>query len=245
MLNKKEKIKLAKILMDNFNTGDWQELLTITNNEDYFSLHPNFTKDITWKNDGLKAGCIEAVEVILANPDNLEEIWEFDHVQHYLTRNDSSLYDEIKSIIENDSQRIVTQPDLKLSNETVYSALDDAERTVNEGKPQNAVDRVHTAVQGHLRHICKEQDISHVEKDTIAGLSSKLRQHYKDSKDVSNNDPIIQVLNGITSIFEGMNTLRNRASLSHSENKLLDKHEALLVINISRSLMAYLDIEFS
>lgn len=245
MLNKKSEIQLAKILMENFNTGDWEELLSITDNKDFLEHNPNFMKDITWKNEGLKAGCIRAIRVILANPDNLKEIWEFDYVQSYLERGSVPLYEEIKSIIENDTQRIVTQPDLKLSNETVYSALDDAERTVNEGKPQNAVDRVHTAVQGHLRHICKEQDISHVEKDTIAGLSSKLRQHYKDSKDVSNNDPIIQVLNGITSIFEGMNTLRNRASLSHSENKLLDKHEALLVINISRSLMAYLDIEFS
>jgi hypothetical protein len=38
-----------------------------------------------------------------------------------------------------------------------------------------------------------------------------------------------------------MGTLRNRASLAHPNEELLDHDEALLVINLGRSLLRFLD----
>ena len=43
------------------------------------------------------------------------------------------------------------------------------------------------------------------------------------------------------SIVDAMGTLRNRASLAHPNEELLDHDEALLVINLARSLLRFLD----
>jgi hypothetical protein len=42
-------------------------------------------------------------------------------------------------------------------------------------------------------------------------------------------------------IVDAMGTLRNRASLAHPNEELLDHEEGLLVINLARSLLRFLD----
>ena len=42
-------------------------------------------------------------------------------------------------------------------------------------------------------------------------------------------------------IVDAMGTVRNRASLAHPNEELLDHEEALLVINLARSLLRFLD----
>jgi len=42
-----------------------------------------------------------------------------------------------------------------------------------------------------------------------------------------------------------MGTLRNRASLAHPNEELLDREEALFVINLTRSVLRLLDAKLS
>ncbi len=48
-------------------------------------------------------------------------------------------------------------------------------------------------------------------------------------------------MRAVGSILDVMNPLRNRASMAHPNEELLGPEEALLVINVSRSILHYLD----
>jgi hypothetical protein len=54
-------------------------------------------------------------------------------------------------------------------------------------------------------------------------------------------EDIKRILRTSASIVDAMGTLRNRASLAHPNEDILDRDEALLVINVGRSLLRFLD----
>jgi hypothetical protein len=56
---------------------------------------------------------------------------------------------------------------------------------------------------------------------------------------------IERVLNSCASILDAMNPMRNRASMAHPNHELLGHEEALLVINVGRTLISYLDSKLS
>lgn len=52
---------------------------------------------------------------------------------------------------------------------------------------------------------------------------------------------ITQILKAAGSIMDVMNPLRNQASMAHPNDNLLSTEEAMLVINVARSILNYLD----
>ncbi|HGP0623458.1 TPA: abortive infection family protein [Serratia marcescens] len=239
-LDARQKIELAKILMDNFNQGDWTELFAITGCEDFPQCHHSFFRDVQWNNEGLKQGCIAAVNKILDNPGNLEYIWKFDNLENLIRRRNQDLHDAIRKIIENDKQGVVPQPTIQTPSQLFYAAIEDAENSLTRGEPQNAIDRIHTATHLHLQHLCNVKHIS-FSNEAITGLIVKLRDNYKAVNGFTNDNPIVKILIGAGTIFDGLNNLRNHHSMTHPGNTLLDKNDALLAINISRALMSFLD----
>lgn len=59
------------------------------------------------------------------------------------------------------------------------------------------------------------------------------------------SDDIKRILRTSGAIVDAFGTLRNRASLAHPNEELLGQDEALLVINIARSLLRYFDAKLS
>jgi len=62
------------------------------------------------------------------------------------------------------------------TSDVVVRAIDDAETLLQNGGPTSAIDRVHTALHGHLRYLCDEAAISYERTDTMVALLKKLRQ---------------------------------------------------------------------
>lgn len=128
------------------------------------------------------------------------------------------------------------------TSDVVRRALDDAEALLQKGGPTSAVDRVHTALHGHLRYLCDEVGLVYAPDATIVALLKMLRRQHSKLRDLGpRGQDIEKVLNATSSILDALNPVRNRASVAHPNPELLGRDEAQLVINVGRSLLGYLD----
>jgi len=134
----------------------------------------------------------------------------------------------------------IDTPIIQYSSNTVEQALDDAKQLVLSGKPNNAVDRTHTAIHGYLQDKCKRLDIKFESADTIARLFKLIRSHPIFAKTNAKNNEISKINNSIGAILDALNTIRNEKSLAHP-NELLGKTEAMLAINCSLTILHYLE----
>jgi hypothetical protein len=129
-----------------------------------------------------------------------------------------------------------------LTSEVVARALDDAETLLQNGGPTSAVDRVHTALHGHLRYLCDSAQIAYDREDTMVGLLKRLRQEHPRLQDLGTRSKDIEtILKASGSILDALNPVRNTASVAHPNQTLLSRDEAQLVVNVARSLLVYLD----
>jgi hypothetical protein len=239
-LNGKQLITLAVVLKDQLNTGDWQELFTVTNSEYFLELHSSFMRDVHWKNDSLKQGCINAVKYVLErNGSNLNEIWNLDSVKAALKRKEPELYDVIEAIVCGGV--VVATPEVANINDTVFKALEDAEVLLTTQGAANAYDRAHTALHGFLKQVCKNKGITHMDSDAITALLPKVNDYIKLQPDIGRNDQVFNMLRSAGSMLNTINYLRNHHSLSHANKELLTEPDAKFAINLTRSIMSYID----
>ena len=137
--------------------------------------------------------------------------------------------------------RIATLPPT-VTSAVVVRALADAETLLQKEGPTSAVDRVHTALHGHLRYLCEGASIEYDREDTMVVLLKKLRREHPSRQDLGTRAKDIgTVLNASGSILDALNPVRNTASVAHPNEDLLGNEEAQLVINVARSLLGYLD----
>ena len=109
----------------------------------------------------------------------------------------------------------------------------------------SGVDRIHTTLHGYLRAACDVEDIVYGKDDSMTKLFKLLRQHHPALQELgSRSQDIERILQSSASIMDALNPIRNNASVAHPNEDLLNKEEAMLVINIVRSLLHYLDAKF-
>ncbi|WP_286300675.1 abortive infection family protein [Vibrio apostichopi] len=239
-LNGKQLIKLAVVLQDLFSTGDWQELFTVTDTEDFIVLHSSFMRDVNWQNATLKQGCISAVKYVLESDEsNLNEIWKLGQVQTSLKREEPELYLVIEAIV--DGIEVVATPDVANINDTVFKALEDAEVLLSTQGAASAYDRTHTALHGFLRQVCKNKGIAYSDNDAITALLPKVNDYIKRQPDIGRNEQVFNMLRSAGSMLNTINYLRNHHSLSHANQDLLTEADAQFSINLTRSIMSYID----
>jgi hypothetical protein len=90
--------------------------------------------------------------------------------------------------------------------------------------------------------VCKYGSIEVPEDTSITQLFRLIReQHPAFQKIGPRAENISRILRATASILDALNSLRNRASLAHPNEELLDEPEAMLVINSIRTLLHYLD----
>lgn len=239
-LNNQQRIQLAKVLQEDFSTGDWRELFVLTDCE-HLNNNGQFFKDVRWGNDGLKEGCQFMVDSILnAKRNNIIEIWNFDNgrLQQILKRKDISLYNYLEAQLSGIPQ--VEIPIIKNPSETMKKALEDAELLFKEHGAERAYDRVHTAFHSYLRSVCMEKHINFNKQDSISDLYKKISDNLKINNNVtySNVEPLLKT---IGSILGHLDNMRNNHSLAHGNEKLLLENNAKFLINLIKSTMGYLE----
>ncbi len=124
----------------------------------------------------------------------------------------------------------------------VIRALGDADNLVRTSGATSAVDRIHTALHGHLLALCESSNIEIGEGATCTRALKLLRQHHSALQTTGPRaEDITRVLNSLASVLDTLNPIRNNASVAHPNLELLDDPEALLAINAGRTIFAYLD----
>jgi len=136
----------------------------------------------------------------------------------------------------------VTVPTLTTTSGVVEEALRHAETLIGTHGAASGLDRVHTAFQGYLEFACEKAGIVVKQYAGITELFARLREQHPalaiaDPEDKARID---QILRGISRIVDALDPIRNKKTLAHP-NPLLGDPEAMLAINLIRSMLRYLD----
>lgn len=125
----------------------------------------------------------------------------------------------------------------------VLRALADAEALLESTGATSGVDRLHTALHGYLKQACDSAGIVLSAKDPdITLLWSTLRQeHPRLELSGPQADNVLKIQRAFAKILDGLNPIRDRASMVHPNDDLLEPDEARLVINSVRTLLSYLE----
>ena len=141
----------------------------------------------------------------------------------------------------------VLSPALAKPSEVVERALSDAEHLITRSGAVSGIDRLHTALHGYLKQACSEAGILPLDKDPeLTRLFKQLREnHPKFMARGARADDIATMHNALASIVAVLNPIRNRASVAHPNEILLDAAEAHLVVNCVRTLLHYLEAKLN
>ena len=139
----------------------------------------------------------------------------------------------------------VTTPTLATSSAVVQRALKDFETLLREGGAVSGVDRIHTALHGHLLEICRQSNISHSPGADITTLFNFIRQQHPKFQNHAPGTDSQKMFRGLAQVVDAMNPVRNQSSMAHPNPVLLDEPEAMLVANAVRSLLHYLNMKLA
>jgi hypothetical protein len=129
-----------------------------------------------------------------------------------------------------------------LTRSVVLRALGDADNLIRTSGAPSVVDRIHTALHGHLLSLCESAGIEIEDQMTTTRALRLLRQHHPALQESGPRaQDVTRVLNSMGNVLDTLNPIRNNASVAHPNIELLDEPEALLAINAGRTIFAYLD----
>ncbi len=136
----------------------------------------------------------------------------------------------------------IVSPSPKITSAVVERAIGDAEALIESSGATSGVDRIHTALHGYLLAVCDTSGITYVGDPNLTQLFALLRQQHPDLQaNGARAEDITKILRAMGAILDALNPVRNRASVAHPNANLLDEHEAMLVINVAKTLLHYLD----
>jgi hypothetical protein len=105
---------------------------------------------------------------------------------------------------------------------------------IQSSGPTSAVDRVYWVLHGYLQAVCDGAYAASRRREVQA-------EHPKLSDLGPRSQDIGKVLYASASILDALLPVRNHASVAHPNQELLGEAESMLVINVGRSLLHYLD----
>jgi len=136
----------------------------------------------------------------------------------------------------------VTSPNPVSASAVVRHALEDARELLRARGATSAVDRVHTALHGYLRHLCEEIGEAMPEEATIPNLLTRLRQKHPRLQEVGPRpQEITSVLRSLGGAIDALQPVRNRASVTHPNKELLPEPEARFIVNTVHTIFNYIE----
>jgi len=153
---------------------------------------------------------------------------------------------EIEGIISRleTGQAVAAEP-LEFTNETVDRAIQDTKILLEKNGATSSVDRIHTALHGYLKEVCKQAGIPLTEDENLTQVFKKLKtKHPKLQQSGPRQNDIDQIINSFSNTLDKLNPIRNKASLSHPNEELLEEDEAMFVVNSAQTVLNYLNRKF-
>jgi len=153
------------------------------------------------------------------------------------------LYEELLNIAQKlEGISSVSSPEPQITSTVVERAIADGELLIQSGEAVSGVDRIHTALHGYLLAVCKAEEIVSSKDENMTKLFKLLRNKHPALRDSgTHSEDINRILQAFAIIMDALNPVRNRGSVAHPNDELLNKEEAMLVINVARTLLHYLD----
>jgi hypothetical protein len=146
------------------------------------------------------------------------------------------------NVVFGDDIESVPAPDLKITSQIVERALADAETLLRSGGAVSGIDRIHTVFHGYLKALCQDANLSPANDAGVTELFKLIRKsHPAISGAHPGGKEIERVFGAMSTIVDALNPIRNRASVAHPNEDLLEEPEAMLVINTVRTLLHYLN----
>jgi len=132
--------------------------------------------------------------------------------------------------------------ELEAPSAVVRRALNDADALISASGATSAVDRLHTALHGYLKAMCADAHIDVGADATMNKLLKELRNGHPRLQDMgARGDDVARVLQGVGTVLDALNPLRNHASVAHPNAELVGEEEAHLVVNAVRTILNYLE----
>ncbi len=153
---------------------------------------------------------------------------------------------EIKELINRlESGQAVANERLYVTNATVERAIQDTKVLIETNGATSGVDRIHTALHGYLKEVCRQAGISLGEGETLTQVFKKLKVNHPALQiGGTRQDDIDQIINSFSNTLDKLNPIRNKASLSHPNEELLEEDEAMFVVNSAQTVLNYLNRKF-
>lgn len=154
--------------------------------------------------------------------------------------------DEISTIIRRlEGSQAVSSEELFITNETVERAIQDVKVLLQSNGPTSSVDGIHTALHGYLKEVCRKSNIHLEEDENLTQVFKKLKlYHPKLQSGGPRQADIDQIIKAFSSTLDRLNPIRNKASLSHPNEELLEEDEAMFVVNSAQTVLNYLNRKF-
>jgi len=147
---------------------------------------------------------------------------------------------KIAAILEADG--LVDSPTIEQTSEVVFEALKDAEVLLSSRGPKSAVDRAHTALHGYLKKLCLDRGKTLQKDAALTQVFKVLREEFSEfSATIPHDAEAKRVFGSLASALDSLNTIRNRGTLAHPNELLLEPAEAMLYINLSRAVLSYIE----
>ncbi len=234
-------LALAKAIQATFSSSEWTEIGYLTSTDQYIDNHPRLLRSLQWGDDDYKGHVIDAVARMLDSDEaNLKRLVEYEPIGSWLATNDPGALQSLQAAIYGMAVPAV----MPTGSQAALAALADAQTLLESRGPTSAVDRVHTGLHGFLKGACADAGIPFETDATPNQLLKLLLEVHPVLQDLGpQGQEVRRLIRTSASIVDAMGTLRNRASLAHPNEELLDQEEALLVINLARSLLRFLDVK--
>jgi hypothetical protein len=140
----------------------------------------------------------------------------------------------------------VASEQLTITNETVERAIQDTKILIEKNGATSGVDRIHTALHGYLKEVCKQAGIVLTDDENLTQVFKKLKaSHPKLQLGGHRQNDIDQIISSFSNTLDKLNPIRNKASLSHPNEELLKEDEAMFVVNSAQTVLNYLNRKFT
>ncbi|HFK1771019.1 MULTISPECIES: abortive infection family protein [Bacillus] len=130
----------------------------------------------------------------------------------------------------------------ELTYEHIVEDLKQCDKRIDDGDYSGAITRARRLIEGVFKEI-----IFNITGEEVVGnesLPNLLKKVQKclnlDPSDEKLAKPLKEVISGLVSVVTGLNMIRNKVGDAHSNNSNLSLHHALLVVNATKTLVAFL-----
>ena len=231
----------AKAIEATFSLSDWTEIgYRLTEASQYIDQHPRLLRSMHWGDSDYRGHVQNFVDHILqADVKSLKQLVEYEPITIWLATHDpralQSLQAELCGLTI--SEVILT------GSKVAFLALADAQVLLeSQGGPISAVDRVHTGLHAFLKGACSDAGITFTPDATANKLLKHLLEAHPSLQDLGpRRHEVRRLVLTSAATVDAIGTLRNNASLAHPNEELLGHDEALLAVNLVRSLLRFLD----